>query len=159
MAVIKQILPLVSWGFRIRFSCTPKLNVILPARTRPMERRERGSSQTNDVLKILQGCSLETVVPWVFIRANALRERHNHKGNCKPRTLKVGDFVIVRGNENNRIKWPLGVIVDLFEDHYGVVHATKLRAGKSFLETPVQHLHPLELSCDNPRRTQETSNL
>ena len=26
----------------------------------------------------------------------------------------------------------------------------RLRAGKSYLERPVQHLYPLELSCDKP---------
>ena len=44
-------------------------------------------------------------------------------------------MVIVHGNENNRIKWLLGVIVDLFEDADSEI---KLRLGKSFLERPVQ---------------------
>ena len=35
-----------------------------------------------------------------------------------------------------------------------VVRAAKLRAGKSFLERPVQHLFPLELACDNPVQMQ-----
>ena len=66
-------------------------------------------------------------------------------------------MVIVRGDESNRGKWSLGVIVDLFEGGDGVVRAVKLRAGKSFLERPVQHLFPLELACDNPVQTQNTS--
>ena len=32
----------------------------------------------------------------------------------------------------------------------GVIRAVKLRTGKSILERPIQHLYPLELSCDDP---------
>ena len=51
--------------------------------------------------------------------------------------FKVGDVVIIHGDESNRGKWSLGVIADLFEGRDGVVRAAKLRAGKSFLERPV----------------------
>ena len=30
----------------------------------------------------------------------------------------------------------------------GVTRGARLRAGKSYLERPIQHLYPLELSCD-----------
>ena len=36
----------------------------------------------------------------------------------------------------------------------GIVREAKLRAGKCYLERAVQHLYPLELSCD--RRAVET---
>lgn len=63
----------------------------------------------------------------------------------------------MRGDESNCGKWPLGVIVDLFEGRDGVVRAAKLRGGKSFLERPVQHLFPLALACDNSVQVQNTS--
>ena len=66
-------------------------------------------------------------------------------------------MVIVRGDERNRGKSSLGVIVDLFDGRDGVVCAAKLRAGKSFLERSVQHLFPLELARDNPVQMQNTS--
>ena len=31
-----------------------------------------------------------------------------------------------------------------------IIRGAKLRAGKSYLERPVQHLYPLELLCDKP---------
>ena len=37
---------------------------------------------------------------------------------------------------------------ELFEGRDGKVRAVKLRAGKTFLERPIQHLYPLELACD-----------
>ena len=35
-----------------------------------------------------------------------------------------------------------------------MVRAVRLRAGKSFLERPIQHLYPLELSCDLKAKNQ-----
>ena len=69
----------------------------------------------------------------------------------KPSTLKVGDVVIVCGDESNRGKWLLGVVADLFKGSDGVVRAAKL-----FLERLVQHLFPLELACDNRVQMQNT---
>ncbi|XP_078384079.1 uncharacterized protein LOC144666532 [Oculina patagonica] len=102
--------------------------------------------------KYLKSCKDALWKRWSREYLSALRERHNFKVGGKPCTLKVGDVVIVRGDESNRGKWSLGVIVDLFEGRDGVVRAAKLRAGKPFLERPVQHLFPLELACDNPVR-------
>ena len=106
--------------------------------------------------KYLKSCKDALWKRWSREYLSALRERHNCKVGGKPSTLKVGDVVIVRGDESNRGKWPLGVIADLFEGRDGVVRAAKLRAGKSFLERPVQHLFPLELACDNPVQMQNT---
>ena len=55
--------------------------------------------------------------------------------------------------DKNRGKWPLGVVEELFEGRDGKVRAVKLRAGKTFLERPIQHIYPLELACDKvPQR-------
>ena len=104
--------------------------------------------------KYLKSCKDALWKRWSREYLSALRERHKCKVGGKPSTLKVGDVVIVRGDESNRGKWSLGVIADLFEGRDGVVRAVKLRAGKSFLERPVQHLFPLELACDNPVQMQ-----
>ena len=50
-------------------------------------------------------------------------------------------------------EWPLGVVEELFTGRDGVVRAAKLRAakvraGRGFMERPIQHLYPLELTCD-----------
>ena len=79
----------------------------------------------------------------------------------KPSTLSVRDVVIIKSDERNRGEWPLGIVHELFEGKDGVVRAVKLRAGKSFMERPVQHLYPLELSCDigNRQTTKTTTEL
>jgi hypothetical protein len=66
----------------------------------------------------------------------------------KQHTLKQGDVVIIKGEEINRNKWKLAVGVQMIKGRDDVMRAVKLRAGKSFLERPIQFLYPLELSCD-----------
>lgn len=66
--------------------------------------------------------------------------------------MNPGDVVLIRSDEKNRGKWPLGVVVELFNGRDGVVRAVKLRAGKTFLERPIQHLYPMELTCEIERR-------
>lgn len=85
---------------------------------------------------------------WTREYLAALRERHTHNIPGTPRPLNVGDVVIIRSEDKNRGKWPLGVVEELFEGRDGKVRAVKLRAGRTFLERPIQHLYPLELTCD-----------
>ena len=75
----------------------------------------------------------------------AIQSLKHRKKEC---TLKQGDVVLIKGEERNRGKWKIGVVDQMFEGRDGVIRAVRLRAGKSFMERPVQHLYPLELSCD-----------
>ena len=42
----------------------------------------------------------------------------------------------------------MGIVEELITGRDGVVRGAKLRAGKSHLERAIQHLYPLELTCD-----------
>lgn len=53
-----------------------------------------------------------------------------------------------KGEEKNRGHWKLEIIEELFLARNGVVRGARLRAGKSYLERPIQHLYPLEFSCN-----------
>jgi hypothetical protein len=74
------------------------------------------------------------------------------------RSTRADDVVIIQSDERSRGKWPLGVVDELYKGHDGVVRAVKLRAGKTYLERAVNHLYPLELSCDRTE-TKELINL
>ena len=50
-----------------------------------------------------------------------------------------------------QIKWPLGIVENHIVGTDGIVKGAKLRSGKSRFERAVQHLYPLELSCDRLR--------
>ena len=85
---------------------------------------------------------------WTREYVKALRERHNLIHKTKSMSVKAGDIVLIKGEERNRGKWKLGVVDTPIPGRDGVVRAVRLKAGKSFLERPIQHLYPLELTCD-----------
>ena len=64
--------------------------------------------------------------------------------------MNPGDVVLIKGEERNRGRWRFGIVEQLIQGRDGVVRRARLRAGKSYLERPVQLLYPLELSCDRP---------
>jgi hypothetical protein len=96
---------------------------------------------------------------WTNEYVRGLRERHNLKHDNKQFSLKEGDVVIIKGDERNRSKWKLGIVEDLIAGRDGVVRVARLRAGKSHLERAVQHLYPLELSCDVSKPKKNTVDL
>ena len=81
----------------------------------------------------------------------------NHKS--KQMNVKLGDVVLIQDAERNRGKWNMGIVVKLFRGRDRVVRAVRLRAGKSYLERAVQHLFPLELSCDQEQCVREDPSL
>ena len=85
---------------------------------------------------------------WTAEYIRRLRERHNLKHKTKDLTLKVGDVVLIQSEERNRGKWNIGIVVKLIKRRDGVVRGVRLRAGKSYLERAIQHLWPMELSCN-----------
>ena len=56
--------------------------------------------------------------------------------------------MIIKTEDKNRGKWPLGIIENLIIGNDGVVRGAKLRARKSYVERAIQQLYPLERLCD-----------
>ena len=96
---------------------------------------------------------------WTTEYLRSLRERHRLKHGGKKCTLAVGDVVVIQSSERNRNCWPLGIVEQLIEGRDGVVRGARLRAGRSHLERPIQHLFPLELSCDKDNVQRDTTPL
>ncbi len=60
-----------------------------------------------------------------------------------------------RGNQRRRQEQEkIGVVDEMIKGKDDVARAVQLRVGKSFLERPIQHLYPLELSCDLKAKNQ-----
>ena len=57
-------------------------------------------------------------------------------------------MAIIASEERNRGKWPLGIVKELYKGRDGVIRAVKLKTANGHLERAVNHLYPLELSCD-----------
>ncbi|XP_028410372.1 uncharacterized protein LOC114532993 [Dendronephthya gigantea] len=85
---------------------------------------------------------------WSSEYLKSLRERHNMKNGEKVIRLNIGDVVIVKSEEKNRGKWRLGIVQSLITGKDGIVRGARLRVGQSNIERAVQHLYPMELSCD-----------
>lgn len=103
--------------------------------------------------KHIRGCKDALWKRWSTEYLKALRERHNMKHGNKVSSLKTGDVVIVRGEEKNRGKWKIGIVDRLIIGKDGVVRGAELRVGA---ERAVQHLYPMELSCDTATKTPES---
>ena len=82
--------------------------------------------------KYLRSCKDALWKRWTREYLAALRERYHCNRKGKKESLKIGDVVLIRSEERNQGKWPLGVVVELFNGRDGVVCAAKLCAGKAF---------------------------
>ena len=84
---------------------------------------------------------------WTKEYVRGLREIHiQYHG--KPLSLAVGDVVVIKSDEQKRGEWPLGIITEFYKGKDGVIRAARLRAGKSYMERPIQYFYPMELNCD-----------
>ena len=98
--------------------------------------------------KYLLKCKQALWSRWTTEYLRGLRERHRMKHKGQTMALAKGEVVIIKDEERNRNKWKMGIVKELISGRDGVVRAAKLRAGKGTLERAVQHLYPLELTCD-----------
>ena len=120
-----------------------QLPILTPAiflfqRTNRLPEQEPWREENVDLRKrarYLRSCKDALWKRWSGEYLTTLRERHRCNRDGKPLSLQIGDVVIVRTDERNRGKWPLGVVVELFAERDGVVRAAKLRAGKTYLPT------------------------
>ena len=117
---------------------------LLPER----EDRHINESDLRKRAKYLRRCKDVLWGRWSSEYLKGLRERHNLQHNTKQLALDTGDVVVIKADERNRGKWKLGIVEKLVPGTDGVVRAVRLRAGRSYLQRPIQHLYPLELSCD-----------
>ena len=76
-----------------------------------------------------------------------LRERHRQKKGGQGTYPNRGDAVIIESEQNQNL-WKLGTVEGLIRGRDGVVRGAKVRTVNRQLERAVQHLYPLELSCD-----------
>ena len=98
--------------------------------------------------KYLGKCKDAVWSRWTREYLRGLRERHRLKHKGDSTYPAEGEVVIIKSDEKNRARWKMGAVIDVITGQDGVVRGAKLRTPKSVIERPVQHLYPLELSCD-----------
>ena len=80
------------------------------------------------------------------------------KGQCN---LKVGSVVLVQEDNTPRMRWPLGVVRELYPGSDGILRSVCVKTAKGEITRSVQRLHDLEIVepvKDAPSPGQETSN-
>ena len=60
---------------------------------------------------------------------------------------------MIKGEVKTRSKWRIGKVTGLIVGREGVTRGANIQKGKSNIERPLQHLYPLELSCDLKEQT------
>ena len=99
--------------------------------------------------RYLKRCTEADWKRWTSEYVRFLRERHTLKHSGEER--HVGEVLLINSEDKNRGKWKTGVVTHLIKGRDGIVRAAKLRVGALCIEQAVQHLFPLELSCDRRR--------
>ena len=95
---------------------------------------------------------------WTREYVKGLRERHNLKHGNISLKPKIGDVVVIKGDEKNRGKWKLGIITATYPGNDGIIRAVELRTNNGNLQRPVQFLYPLDLSLDINRLDSDSKN-
>lgn len=109
--------------------------------------------------KYLRKCKDLAWSRWTTEYLKVLRESHNLKHNHKEMEISVGDVVLIKGDEKNRGKWNIGIVRKLNKGRDGVIRSAKLQTGKSILERALQHMYPMELSCQREEDREPKFNL
>ena len=78
----------------------------------------------------------------------SLREQHLNLCRNGQSYLKIGDVVIVHDEDQPRNRWKLAIVTRLITGKDNITQGAVLKTGKGTIERAVQHLHPLEYSCD-----------
>ena len=98
--------------------------------------------------KYIQQCKETLWKRWSSEYLKSLCERHNMKHGGKDSTLEIGEVVVINGEDKNHGRWKIGIVEQLIKGQDKVVRGAKVRVGQRVLEKAIQHLYPLELSCD-----------
>ena len=60
--------------------------------------------------------------------------------------------------KKDKHQWKLGIVEKVMPGKDGVIRLVRLRAGRNQLERPIQHLFPVELSCNIEENTKTKLN-
>ena len=101
--------------------------------------------------KYLKACKDSLWRRWQKEYLTSLRERHNMTHKTAKFQPKIGDVVIVKSENKNRGRWSLAMVNEILPGKDENVRAVQLKTSNGIIERPVQHLYPLELTCDRVR--------
>ena len=133
-----------------------KLPVLTPSsflfqRTNQIPEQESWRIEDPDLrkhVKYLKNCKDDLWKRWKKEYLAALRERHNLTHKVSKFQPQVRDVVIIKTGNKNRSTWPLAIVSETYPGKDGIIRVVELKTAHGRLERPVQHLYPLEITCD-----------
>ncbi len=94
--------------------------------------------------KYIQRCKDVMWRRWTAEYIRSLRERRlNQTGEISE--VRIGEIVLIHGEEKDRGQWKIGVIQELVKGRDGVIRGGKLKTVNGVRERPLQLLYPMEL--------------
>ena len=88
---------------------------------------------------------------WSQEYVRSLRERHNQRVGKQTSYPKIGEIVIIRDGDKKCHAWKLGVVSRVMKGRDDVIRGASIRTSNGNIERAVQHIYPLELSCDETK--------
>ena len=94
-------------------------------------------------MKYLKNCKDDLWKQWKKEYLAALRERHNLTHKVSKFQPQVGDVAIVSDGDGD-----VTIVSETYPGKDGIIRPVELKTVHGRLERPVQHLYPLEITCD-----------
>ena len=82
---------------------------------------------------------------WSVWTSDYIRNLPPFKGSNGSSNLKIGSLVMVQDDQCPLLKWPLGVVTQLFPSKDGVIRTVEIKTATSTLIRSVPRVHDLEL--------------
>ena len=84
--------------------------------------------------RYVQKCKEKAWTRWTSEYLKTLREQHNLKHKSHEIQIWKGDVVLIKGDQNNRGKWNIGIFQHISKGKDGNIHSVKLRCKNAILE-------------------------
>ncbi|XP_028409519.1 uncharacterized protein LOC114532142 [Dendronephthya gigantea] len=110
-----------------------------------------GDSELRKRARFLRRCKEAMWNRWTKEYVRSLRERHKQQVSGQKSYPKIGEVVMIKDEDKRRNVWKLGVVCGVIEGKDNVVRGVRVRTPNGDLERAVQHIYPLELSCDRKK--------
>ena len=80
------------------------------------------------------------------------------KFKTKQQEIKVGDVVMIKGEDKQRGTWKVGIISEVYPVKDNEIRGVQVKTTTGFPDRPIQLLYPLELHCNDVRRNCNNEN-
>ena len=124
-----------------RLPLTPNMLIHSANISLPEEDNEE-MDETDEAVKMskraryIQRCKDAMWRRWTTEYIRSLRGRHFH-GTGKSSNVAIGEIMLIKGDDNDRGHWKMGVVQKLVKGKDGIIKGVKLKTSTGILERPL----------------------